>query len=221
MFSGPLTESIVKRAREKGIIKIDIVNFRDFAEDKHKTVDDTPYGGGAGMVLKVDIIDRAINSIVGEKRDQYYIVLMTPQGKKYSQKTAEELSLKKKIIIICGHYEGFDERIREHLVDQEISLGDFVLSGGEIPAMAIVDSVVRLIPGALGKDESSQEESFSLKDESGKALLEYPVYTKPAGYKGWKVPDVLLSGDHLKINKWRKEKAIERTKVKRPDLLNK
>lgn len=216
MFSGPLSESIILRAIKNKVVKINIINFRDFAEDKHKTVDDTPYGGGAGMVLKVDVLDRAISSIAGEKRKDYHVILLTPQGRKYGQEIAQELSKKKRIILICGHYEGFDERIREHLVDEEISVGDFVLSGGEIPAMAIVDSVVRLLPGALGKDQSSEEETFSIE---GKKLIEYPHYTKPAEYKGWKVPNELLSGDHAKIKKWRREQALRRTEKKRPDLL--
>lgn len=211
MFHGPLTESIVKRAQEKGVVKINLINFRDFAEDKHKTVDDTPYGGGAGMVLKVDVLDKAINSIVGENRKNYYIVLMTPQGTSFTQRKAEEFSKKDKLILICGHYEGFDERIRQYLIDEQISLGNFVLSGGEIPAMAITDAVVRLLPGALGRDESSAEESFSIQNENGEYLLEYPIYTKPAEYKSWKVPEVLTSGNHAEIKKWRLEEAKKRT----------
>lgn len=220
MFVGPLTESIIKRAQNKGVVKINVINFRDFTEDKHKTVDDTPYGGGAGMVLKVDVLDKAINGIVGNKRSDYHIVLMTPQGATFDQRKAEELAQKNKIILICGHYEGFDERIRQYLVDEQISLGNFVLSGGEISAMAITDSIVRLLPGALGHDESSAEESFSLQNESGEYLLEYPIYTKPADYKGWKVPDVLTSGNHAEIKKWRLEEARKSTKNKRPDMLN-
>lgn len=212
MFSGPLSESIIKRAQEKGVVKINLVNFRDFAEDKHKTVDDTPYGGGAGMVLKVDVLDAAINSIVGNERSEYHIVLMTPQGETFNQRKAEQLAKKDKIILICGHYEGFDERIRQYLIDEQISLGNFVLTCGEIPAMAITDAVIRLLPGALGHDESSAEESFSLQNEEGEYLLEYPIYTKPAEYKDWKVPEVLTSGNHAEIKKWRLEEAIKRTK---------
>ena len=215
MFTGPLSESIIKRAIEKDIVKINLVNFRDFAEDKHKTVDDTPYGGGAGMVLKVNVLDDAIQSIAGKNREEYHVVLMTPQGERFSQRKAESLVQKKKLILICGHYEGFDERIREHLIDEEISLGDFVLSGGEIAAMAVTDAVVRLVPGALGKDESSSEESFSLKDEEGNVLLEYPQYTKPFEYKNWKVPEVLVSGNHAEIKKWRLGEAKKRTAKKR------
>ncbi len=219
MFLGPLTESIVKRAQKKELVAINIVNIRDYATDKHKTVDDTSYGGGVGMVMKVDVIDNAINSIVKNRRKNYHIILLTPQGQKYSQQKAEKLSKNKKIILICGHYEGFDERIRQHLIDEEISIGDFVLSGGEIPAMVVVDSIVRLLPGALGKDESAVEESFSLEDENKNRLLEYPIYTKPAEYRGWKVPEVLVSGNHDKIKKWRQEQAEKRTAKKRKDLL--
>lgn len=224
MFSGPLTESILGRAQKAGLIEIKLYNLRYFAEDKHKTVDDSPYGGGAGMVLKVDVMDRAtdnIKSVVGRRSSvDPRTILMTPQGKRFEQKKAEELSGLTDIILICGHYEGFDERIREHLVDEEISLGDFVLSGGEIPAMAIVDAVSRLVPGVLGKDESATEESFGLRDEQGNALLEYPVYTRPAEYKGWGVPEVLRSGNHAEIKKWRQERSIERTAKKSSDLLN-
>jgi len=218
MFQGPLSESIVKRAIDKKIVKINYFNLRDYATDKHKTVDDTPCGGGAGMVLKVDVVDRALKEIIKGKREDFHVVLMTPQGKTFNQKIAQELTQKKKMILICGHYEGFDERIREYLVDEEISLGDFVLTGGEIAAMAITDAVVRLLPGALGKDESSQEESFSFSNGKSQ-LLEYPIYTRPVEYKNWEVPNVLLSGDHKKINDWRLEQALIRTKNKRPDLL--
>ncbi len=211
MFSSPLSESIIKRAVNKKVVEINLVNIRDFAEDKHKTVDDTPYGGGAGMVLKPDVMDSALRGIVGKNRGKYHVVLLTPQGKRFEQNDAARLSQKNNLILICGHYEGFDERIREHMVDEEISLGDFVLSGGEIAAMAVTDAVVRLLPGALGKDESTGEESFSLKDESGNILLEYPQYTKPFDYKGWKVPEVLTSGNHAEIKKWRLGQAKERT----------
>ena len=218
MFTGPLTESIIKRAINKGIVKINIFNLRDFAEDAHKTVDDTPYGGGAGMVLKVDVMDHAINNIVGIDRKDYDIILMTPQGQSFNQTIAQKLSKKQNLLLICGHYEGFDERIRQYLVDREISLGDFVLSGGEIAAMAITDAIVRLLPGALGKDASSEEESFSIINDGNK-LIEYPHYTKPAEYRGWKVPEVLSSGNHAEISKWRLSEAKNNTKKKRPDLL--
>lgn len=215
MFEGPLSESIIKRAIEKKVVKINYVNLRDFATDKHKTVDDTPYGGGAGMVLKVDVMDIALRQVKSSSSNKVEskerTILLTPQGKRFNQRKAEELSKYDKLILICGHYEGFDERIREHLTDEEISIGDFVLSGGEIPTMAIVDAVVRLLPGALGKDASPDEESFSLHDENGKILLEYPHYTKPVEYKDWKVPDILLSGNHAKIKKWRIEEAKKKT----------
>ena len=214
MFTDPLSESIVKRAIEKKVVKINYYNLRDYATDNHKTVDDTPYGGGAGMVLKVDVMDRAIKAITKNKRKDYLIILMTPQGKQFNQREASRLTRYNKLILICGHYEGFDERIRQQLADEEVSLGDFVLSGGEIPAMAIVDAVVRLLPGALGKDASPEEESFSLTDEEGNVLLEYPQYTKPAEYSQLKVPDILLSGDHAKIKKWRLEEAKKRTQKK-------
>ena len=221
MFKGPLSESIIKRAVSKGVVKIKYYNLRDYAEDKHQTVDDTPCGGGAGMVLKIDVVDRAIEAIAGENRDNYHKILLTPQGKTFDQASAKKLSQKEKIILICGHYEGFDERIREYLIDEEISIGNFVLSGGEIPAMAIVDAIVRLIPGAIGHIESTEEESFNLMDENGNLLLEYPIYTRPVEYKSWKVPEELLSGDHVKIKRWRLGKALERTKTKRPELLKK
>lgn len=219
MFAGPLSESIIKRAQEKGVVEIEVINFRDFALDKHKTVDDTPCGGGAGMVLKVDVIDAALTQVKSQKlkvKIKERTILMTPQGKPFDQEKAVELSKLDHIVLVCGHYEGFDERIREHLINEEISMGDFVLSGGEIPAMAIVDAVVRLLPGALGKDLSAEEESFSI---DGQNLLEYPQYTKPVEYKGWKVPDVLLSGNHAEIKKWRLSEAKSRTKAKRPDLV--
>ncbi len=233
MFSGPFGESILKRAQEKGLVKINLHNLRDYAEDKHKTVDDTPYGGGPGMVLKIDVMDKAITSIKSKIQMptlDYHsgcpepaewandklskTILMTPQGKTFNQAKARELSGLSDIILICGHYEGFDERVREHLVDEEISLGDFVLSGGEIPAMAVVDAVSRLIPGVLGHDESSEEESFGLKDEKGNLLLEYPIYTRPAEHKGWRVPEILQSGNHAAIKKWRLDQAKKRTKAK-------
>lgn len=211
MFQGPLSESIIKRAIGKGIVEINYFNLRDYAEDKHKTVDDTPYGGGAGMVLKIETMDRAISDIVGKNRKDFRIILMTPQGKTFNQTKARELTSYNNLLLICGHYEGFDERIREHLIDEGISLGEFVLTGGEIAAAAIIDSVVRLLPGALGNDDSSMEESFSL-EKDGQKLLEYPIYTKPAIYNGWEVPAVLLSGDHKKIQEWRIDQAVKRTK---------
>ena len=228
MFTGPFTESIVMRAQEKKLLKLKVHNLRDWAQDKHKTVDDRPYGGGTGMILKVDVADRALSKL---KTGKSLVVLLTPQGKVFHQKMAEKISKKTHLIFICGHYEGVDERIRKHLVDEEISIGDYVLTGGEIPAMVLTDTVVRLLPGVLSKPEATQNESFScyqvLKhdnktDKRGKQekLLEYPQYTRPEIYRDWKVPEILLSGHHKKIEKWQKEKATEKTRKNRPDLLN-
>ena len=204
MFSGPFSKSILKRAKDKGIFDIQIHQLRDYAPDKHKTVDDTPYGGGKGMVLKVNVVDDAINSVKSEKlkgKGSYRTLLMTPQGKRYNQEKAIELTKYDEVILVCVHYEGFDERIRS-LVDEEVSIGDFVLTGGEIPAMAIVDSVARLLPGVLS-EESPDKESFMQKDKEGNYLLEYPQYTRPVEFNGEKVPDVLLSGNHAEIEQWR------------------
>jgi tRNA (guanine37-N1)-methyltransferase len=210
MFTGPLTESIIKRAVNDNKLEIVLHQLRDFATDKHGTVDDSPYGGGAGMVLKVDVIDRAIESIVASG-PKPYIVLMTPQGRVLKQAIARELAQYERLLLICGHYEGFDERIRD-LVDAEISIGDYVLTGGELAAMVITDAVARLIPGVLGKDESSAEESH----ENG--LLEYPHYTRPEEFNGQKVPSELLSGNHALIKQWRENQAQSRTAQRRPDL---
>ncbi|MBL7159652.1 tRNA (guanosine(37)-N1)-methyltransferase TrmD [Candidatus Microgenomates bacterium] len=210
MFKGPFDESIVKRAQEKGLVKISIHDLRKWSQDAHKTVDDRPYGGGAGMIMRVDVIERAILKIKNQKSK---IILLTPQGKVFNQKTAKKLSKHDHLILICGHYEGIDERVRENLVDEEISIGDYILTGGELPAMIVTDAIVRLIPNVLKKPEAIKEESFS------KNLLEFPQYTRPADFKNWKVPKVLLSGDHKKIEKWRKKKALEKTKKRRPDLL--
>lgn len=206
MFVGPLSESILKRAQEKGTIEINCHNLRDYAEDKHKTVDDTPYGGGAGMVMKVNIIDRTLQDVrsrasgVGRRKGR--IILLTPKGQRFTQDKAVELAEKyDNLILICGHYEGFDERVRS-LVDEEISIGDFVLTGGELPAMCIIDAVARMIPGVL-TEGSADEESFMEKDEEGRYLKEYPQYTRPLEYKGEKVPEILLSGNHAEIKKWR------------------
>ncbi len=203
--------SIPNRAQKQGIISVNTINPRDFTHDVHKKVDDTPYGGGAGMVLMCPPFYDAFESI--EKYEKSSTILLTPQGKPFNQEKAEQLSKNDQIIMICGHYEGFDERIREIPEIQEISLGDFVLTGGELPSLCIIDAVTRLLPGALGKDESVLEESFS------DGLLEYPQYTRPYDFRGMKVPDVLLSGNHKEIAKWRKEQAFLKTKEKRPDLL--
>lgn len=208
MFDGFLNESIIKRAIDKGYVSITVHNFRDYSLDPHQSVDDYGYGGGPGMVLMPQPIFDAVDAI---KTDESKVILLTPQGNTYNQKMAYELSNEKHLIFICGHYEGFDERIRS-IVDLEVSIGDFVLTGGEIPSMAICDSVIRLIDGVIDKDSSS-EESFNNN------LLDYPVYTRPAVYRGLAVPEVLLSGHHAKINEWRLEQQIKRTKERRPDLL--
>lgn len=219
MFQGPFSESILKRAQEKGSIEIKLVNIRDFGIGNHKVVDDKPYGGGIGMVMKVDIIDNAIKSVKdsGLNSNQQKVVLLDPRGKTFVQKTAREFSKLQHLILLCGHYEGFDERVR-NLVDETISIGDFVLTGGEIPAMLITDAVARLVAGVL-KDDATVHESFSVEAGEYRQLLEYPQYTTPSDYNGMKVPDVLLSGNHAQIEKWRKNEALEITKSHRPDLL--
>lgn len=215
MFPGVLGTSILKRATEKKAVSFHVHNIRDFSTNKHKKVDDYPYGGGAGMILTPQPIFEACEFVVkqGEEGVTPRIILLCPQGKPYKQQDAEELSKEKHLIFICGHYEGYDERIREHLVTDEFSIGDYVLTGGELGAMVIADSVTRLLPNVLGNESSSRQDSFS------EGLLEYPQYTRPADFRGWKVPDVLLSGHHEKIAQWRKEQAILRTKKRRPDLL--
>lgn len=218
MFAGPLTHSIVKHAQEKKLVAINIVNIRDYGIGRHKIVDDKPYGGGVGMVLKVDVLDQAIQDVKDKNltSDEQKVILLTAQGKQFTQQKAGELSELKHLILICGHYEGFDERIKT-FIDEEVSIGDFITTGGEIPAMLITDAVTRLIPGVL-KPEATAHESFSLK-ENNNTLLEFPHYTTPATYNNMHVPDVLLSGNHKEIEKWRKEKAVEITKKVRPDLL--
>lgn len=208
MFDGFINESIIKRAIDTKKVEIHIYNFRDYSKDLHQKVDDYGFGGGPGMVLMPQPIFDAVAAL---KRDNSKVILMTPQGKTYTQHMAYDLSHEEHLIFICGHYEGFDERIRT-LADMEISIGDFVLTGGEIPSMAICDSIIRLLDGVIQK-ESSQEESFNDN------LLDYPVYTRPAEFRGMKVPEVLLSGHHAKINEWRRQQQLERTKDRRPDLL--
>ncbi len=214
MFESPLNHSILKRAQEKGMAEIHLHNIRDYAEDKHRMTDDAPYGGGGGMVMKVEPIDRALASIV-PSRENALVVLLTPQGETFNQKIAEEMSRYFRIVLVCGHYEGVDERVRDHLVDREISIGDFVLTGGELSAMVIVDAVTRLIPGVLGNYDSASYDSFST------GLLEYPHYTRPGSYRDWQVPDVLLSGNHREIESWRRKESLKRTYLRRPDLLEK
>ncbi|RNB54574.1 tRNA (guanosine(37)-N1)-methyltransferase TrmD [Brevibacillus gelatini] len=213
MFTGVLSSSILGKAREKQLVDFHVTNFRDFSESKHGTVDDTPYGGGGGMVLKPEPLFRAVEAITGDKKPR--VILMCPQGVPYNQKLAEELAQEEHLVFICGHYEGYDERIREHLVTDEISIGDYVLTGGELAAMVVIDSIVRLQPGALGNQSSAVEDSFST------GLLEYPHYTRPAEFRGWKVPDILLSGHHANIERWRLKESLRRTKARRPDLLAK
>ncbi|MBS4198934.1 tRNA (guanosine(37)-N1)-methyltransferase TrmD [Bacillus sp. FJAT-49732] len=213
MFSGVFGSSILKKAVEKEAASYNVVNFREFSNDKHKTVDDYPYGGGAGMVLKPQPIFDAVDHLKKDSKANPRIILLCPQGETYTQKKAEELAKEDHLIFICGHYEGYDERIRENLVSDEISIGDYVLTGGELGAMVVIDSVVRLLPGVLGNEDSPIYDSFS----SG--LLEHPHYTRPADFRGMKVPEVLLSGNHQKINEWRENESLKRTKSRRPDLL--
>ncbi len=206
-----LNQSIIGKAIEKDLIDINLINIRDFSKDKHKKVDDTPYGGGAGMVMKPDVVYDAYESI---KDKHAKVIYMSPQGKPLNQKKVEELSKENHLIILCGHYEGIDQRVLDKIVDEEISIGDYVLTGGEIPAMVLIDSVSRYVEGVL-KEDSIKEESFS------NGLLEYPQYTRPEVFEGMKVPEVLLSGHHQNIEKWRKDKSLEITKKKRPELLEK
>ena len=211
MFAGPLDVSIVQRARKTGLLNLQVHNLRDWTHDRHKTVDDRPFGGSAGMVLKPEPLFEAVESLGNE---QTKVILLTPTGRTFSQAIARELAVDEHLLFICGSYEGVDERVREALVDDELSIGDYVLTNGGLPAMVIIDAVTRLLPGALGDDESAKDESFS------HGLLEYPHYTRPAEFRGMKVPDVLLSGHHAEIDKWRAEQARLRTAQQRPDLLN-
>ena len=214
LFTGVLNCGIIRRARQAGLVDIRLVNLRDFTNDRHRSVDDRPYGGGEGMVFMPGPLFDAVEFCrASEGSENGKVVFLTPQGRLWTQETAVEFTAIPHLILICGRYEGVDQRVIDHLVDMEVSLGDFILTGGEIPAMALLDSVVRLIPGALGCKESAVNESFS----SG--LLDYPQYTRPAEYRGYAVPEVLLSGDHAKIEKWRKEKALEKTRRVRPELV--
>lgn len=215
MIKDGLSHSIIKRACNEGTISIETIDIRDFSNNKHRHIDDYPYGGGAGMVMQPQPIYDAYMSIKPKLSENCPVVYMTPQGKTFNQEKAKKLSKLEDMVILCGHYEGVDERVIEEIVTDEISIGDFVLTGGELAAMTVIDAVARLIPGVLNKEESFQEESFSGN------LLEYPQYTRPPEFMGRKVPDVLLSGHHQNIEKWRKEKSLERTKAKRPDLLEK
>ena len=208
MLRGPLDESILRRARDRGLLEVALHNIRDMATDKHHVCDDTPYGGGAGMVMKPDPIFAAVEAV----HQGGPIVLMTPQGRTFSQAIARELSMQPRLTFLCGHYEGVDERIRQHLVTDEISIGDYVLTGGELAALVVVDAVARLVPGVLGGEDSTEEESHAA------GLLEYPHYTRPPVFREWAVPDMLLSGNHGAIARWRRKEALRRTRDRRPDL---
>ena len=212
LLSGPFNSSIIRKSIEKNIVEIHIHNLREYSKNKYKSIDDYQYGGGAGMVMLIEPIDKCISKLKSE-RDYDEIIYMTPDGSKLNQSLSNKLSCMTNIIILCGHYKGIDQRIRENLITMEISIGDYVLTGGELPAAILTDSIVRLIPGALGDETSALTDSF--QDN----LLSYPVYTRPKEYKSWLVPDILFSGDQKKIEKWRMEKSIEITKKKRPDLL--
>ncbi len=212
MFEGPMTESILKRAQEKGLIEVNLHNIRDHATDKHKTTDDTPYGGGGGMVMKVEPLVSAVEAVRGEDTHTP-VILMTPQGRVFNQKVVQELAQYPRLILVCGRYEGFDERVRQTIATDEISIGDYVLTGGELAAMIIVDAVSRLVPGVLGAQWGADEDSHAT------GLLEYPHYTKPPEFRGLRVPDVLVSGNHAEVEKWRRRESLKRTWQRRPDLL--
>lgn len=210
MFSGPFSSSIISRAVKKGLVTINTHNLRSWANDKRGTVDDRPFGGGPGMILMVEPLDKALKALGADKART---ILLDPTGKPFNQASAKRLSHFSRLIFVCGHYEGVDERVKAHLVDEVISIGDYVLTGGELPAMVVIDSLIRLLPGVLGKDESTHDESFNHH------LLEYSQYTRPAEYRGWKVPKELLSGNHQKIKDWKEQQAKAKTKKLRPDLI--
>lgn len=212
MFDGPLTESMIKRAQAKKIVSIRVHNLRDYAEGKHQITDDRPFGGGPGMLMKPEPIFRAVEAVALEGA---HVILLSPKGRKLTQKRLVELSRKKRLVFVTGHYEGVDARVEDHLVDEEISIGDYVLTNGALPAMVVIDGVVRLLPGALGHEESAAHESFSHGE------LEYPQYTRPAEFRGMKVPEILLSGHHAQIEKWRAQQSGARTRKTRPDLQSK
>jgi tRNA (guanine37-N1)-methyltransferase len=246
-FAGPLDHGIIRRAREAGLIRVHVQDLREFTQDRHRTVDDRPFGGGEGMVLKPEPLFEAVESLLGRSAGDALqqnspepdsaIVLMSAAGKLFEQEMARRYAQLKRIILICGRYEGVDERVAEHLATEEVSIGDFVLSGGELPAMLVMDAVTRLLPGALGNEASSQNESFSTRQDiranpgmrskiarhqsavTGHMLLDFPHYTRPADYRGWKVPEILIGGNHAEVAKWRQQRAIEKTRRNRPDLL--
>ena len=213
MFTGVFESSILGKAQQKGIARLEAVNFRAYSTSKHQTVDDTPYGGGGGMVLKPEPIFAAVEDIAGQSQHKPRVILMCPQGKTFTQQQAVEWANEQHLIFICGHYEGYDERIRDHLVTDECSIGDYVLTGGELPAMVVIDSVIRLLPGVLGNEMSARSDSFS------EGLLEYPHFTRPQQFREWSVPDILLSGHHEQIDQWRRQQALLRTFERRPELL--
>lgn len=214
MFASVFDCSLLKKAQEKKLVAIEIHDIRQYAPDKHRMTDDAPYGGGGGMVMKIEPIDRALQAVAPD-RERTLVVLMTPQGETFCHKIAQELAAQSRIVLICGHYEGVDERVRLHLVDRELSVGDYVLTGGELPAMIVVDAVARLVPGVLGNAESAAKDSFAA------GLLEYPQYTRPADYSGLKVPELLISGHHREIENWRRRESLRRTLLRRPDLIKK
>jgi tRNA (guanine37-N1)-methyltransferase len=220
VFSPYLESSILQRARQRGLVSVNVHNIRDYTHDKHHMTDDTPYGGGGGMVMKPEPVFEAVESVLGLDALQTQpqpvpIIMLTPQGRVFTQTVAEELSRHEKVALLCGRYEGVDERIREHLVTDEISIGDYVLTGGELPALTLIDAISRLIPGVLGDPDGAKEDSHAT------GLLEYPHYTRPPDFRGWKVPEILLSGDHGKVDQWRREQSLLRTLARRPDLLEK
>ncbi len=213
LIESPFNDSILKRAQSKGLVTVNIIDLREYATGKHKSVDDYAFGGGAGMVLMIEPIDKCIAELKS-KKNYDEIIYMSPDGETFSQNIANELSLKQNLILLCGHYKGVDERVREHLVTREISIGDYVLSGGELAAAVVADAVIRLIPGVLSDETSALSDSFQ------DGLVAPPVFTRPADYKGWKVPEVLLSGDHARIDQWKQEEAVKRTQKRRPGLLS-
>lgn len=212
MFAGPFTSSVIKRAIDRGLLRVELHNIRDYTHDRHHVVDDTPYGGGAGMVLKPEPVFEAVESVQGMDVEKAFVILMTPAGRPFNHALAAEYSQKRRLILIAGHYEGFDERVTE-ITDDQVSIGDYVLSGGELPAMVVTDAVARLVPGVLGSADSHVDESHNA------GLLEYPHYTRPPEFRGMKVPPILLSGNHAEIARWRRRRSLERTLERRPDLL--
>ena len=212
-FAGPLDVSIIKRARDNGDLDLHLHQIRDHATDRHRSVDDYPFGGGHGMVMKVDVLDDALSHVQAQDEQPATVVYLSPQGKRLDDALVRELAIEPRLALVCGRYEGVDERFIEHFVDVEVSIGDYILTGGELPAMVLIDAVARHIPGVLGAERSSEDESFA------EGLLEHPQYTRPAEYKGWSVPEVLLSGHHENIERWKREQRLRRTRERRPDLL--